>query len=286
MKRVFCLLGVTFLCMALASCCSAQEARSAAPTAYQTVSNVAYYGPEAGNPDAYRAQRCKLDLYYPANTRNFPTLVWFHGGGLRGGNRSVPRQLKERGIAVAAVNYRLHPKVSCPTYIEDAAAAVAWVFKHISTYGGTADLIFVSGHSAGGYLTSMVGLDKRYLGRHDIDANRIAGLVPFSGHTITHFTVREERGISGKQPIIDEFAPLFHVRSDAPPLVLITGDRELEMLGRYEENAYLMRMMKVAGHRETTLYELQGFDHGGMAEPAFPLLLKHINQRVAALRNK
>ena len=45
-------------------------------------------------------------------------------------------------------------------------------------------------------------------------------------------------------------------------------------------------MMKVAGHRETTLYELQGFDHGGMAEPAFPLLLKHINQRVATLRRK
>ncbi|MCK7529150.1 MAG: hypothetical protein MZV64_72150 [Ignavibacteriales bacterium] len=31
---------------------------------------------------------------------------------------------------------------------------------------------------------------------------------------------------------------LYHVRKDAPPLILITGDRELELLGRYEENAY------------------------------------------------
>jgi hypothetical protein len=31
-------------------------------------------------------------------------------------------------------------------------------------------------------------------------------------------------------------------------IVLYTGDPELEMLGRAEENAYMMRMLKVAGH--------------------------------------
>ena len=54
------------------------------------------------------------------------TVVWFHGGGITGGNRFVPEALKKQGIAVVAANYRLHPKVTCPTYIEDAAAAVAW----------------------------------------------------------------------------------------------------------------------------------------------------------------
>ena len=68
------------------------------------------------------------------------------------------------------------------------------------------------------------------------------------------------------------------MRADAPPMLLITGDRELELLGRYEENAYMLRMMKLAGHKQTTLYELQGFDHGGMAEPAFPLLLKEVKR--------
>ena len=53
------------------------------------------------------------------------------------------------------------------------------------------------------------------------------------------------------------------------PLLLITGDRERELLGRYEENAFMMRMMKVAGHANTHLLELDGYDHGGMAQPAF-----------------
>ena len=72
-------------------------------------------------------------------------------------------------------------------------------------------------------------------------------------------------------------APLFHVRKDAPPLLLITGDRELEMLGRFEENVYMMRMMKVAGHKDTRLIELQGYGHN-IVTPAMPLLLNEIKR--------
>jgi hypothetical protein len=126
----------------------------------------------------------------------------------------------------------------------------------------------------------MAGLDKKWLGMHGIDADRIAALVPFSGHTITHMTVRKERGIPDTRPVVDEFAPLYYVRPDAPPLYLITGDRELEMLGRYEENAYLWRMMKVAGHQHCFLYELDGFNHGGMAGPAYDILLQIVEKLV------
>lgn len=243
---------------------------------YRIEKDLAYRDASAPGWDDYMKERCKLDLYRPTGAKGFATVVWFHGGGLKQGNKSVPAALREQGVAVVAVNYRLSPRVECPAYLEDAAAAVAWTFKNIARYGGDPESIFVSGHSAGGYLTSMVGLDKSYLAAHGIDADRIRGLVPFSGHTITHFTVRAERGIDGKQPIVDAFAPLYHVRPDAPPLILITGDRELEMLGRYEETAYLWRMMKVSGHSATELHELDGFNHGEMARPAHALLLKHI----------
>jgi dienelactone hydrolase len=244
---------------------------------YSIEKDIFYHDSENPHHTDYMKERCLLDIYYPANEEGFATVIWFHGGGLKGGNKFIPERLMNQGIAIVAVNYRFYPKIKCPAYIQDAAAAVAWVFNHIEKYSGDPDLIVISGHSAGGYLTSMVGLDKSYLQEHDIDANRIASLVPFSGHTITHMTVREERGISDTQPIIDKYAPLFHVGPDAPALILITGDRELELLGRYEENAYMMRMMKVAGHKETTLYEIDGYGHG-MTEPAYPLLLKEVNR--------
>jgi len=255
------------LCSPLTPHCLGEEIE------YTTTEDIPY---RSGKLTDYMRERCRLDVYYPKNKKDFSTVVWFHGGGLKAGKRSVPKALQGKGIAVVAVNYRLHPKVKAPAYIEDAAAAVAWTIKNIKTYGGSPKRIYVSGHSAGGYLTSMVGLDKRWLAAHKVDADALAGLIPYSGHTITHFTVRAERGIDGKKPIIDALAPLFHVRKEAPPLLLITGDRELEMLGRYEENAYLWRMMKVAGHADTQLMELDGYNHGQMAEPAHPLLLRFI----------
>ncbi|MDX9880729.1 MAG: alpha/beta hydrolase [Prolixibacteraceae bacterium] len=247
-------------------------------TSYKLIENLSYSEIFEGEKTGYMLERCKLDIYYPENKKDYATVVWFHGGGLTGGTKYIADELKNKGIAVVAVNYRLYPKVKCPAYIEDAAASVAWVFRNITKYGGSRAKIFVSGHSAGGYLTSMIGLDKSYLARYGIDADSIAGLVPFSGHTITHMAVREEMGIKKEQPAVDNYAPLYHVRADAPPLVLITGDRELEMLGRYEENAYMYRMMKVAGHRKTSLYELDGFNHGDMCRPANHILLQQIDQ--------
>jgi acetyl esterase/lipase len=244
---------------------------------YVVEKDIHYYPDTVNKSDKYIDSQCTLDIYYPKNANNFATIVWFHGGGLSGGNKEIPNALLEKGFAVIGVGYRLSPKVKAPAYIEDAAAAIAWAFQHIESYGGRTDLIFLSGHSAGGYLTMMVGLDKKYLAKHEIDANRIAGNIPFSGHTITHFTIRKEMGMNDIQPLIDQYAPLYFVRADAPPLVLITGDPELELLGRYEENAYMWRMMKLAGHKRTTIYKLEGFNHGAMAEPAFPLLIKEVN---------
>lgn len=258
----------------------AQEAAKPAAV-YATEVNVAYR-PEL-DQDPYARERCRLDLYYPTGVKDFPTVVWFHGGGLTGGGKSIPNALKNKGLAVVAVNYRLSPRAQSPAYIEDAAAAVAWAFKNVEKFGGSARKIFVSGHSAGGYLAAMVGLEKKWLAAHQVDANRIAGLAPFSGHMITHYTVRAEKGIPDTQAVVDSLAPLSHVRADAPPTLLITGDRNFEMLGRYEENAYMWRMMKVAGHLKTELFELQGYNHGGMAEPAFPLLLGFIRRTLHTL---
>lgn len=241
-------------------------------TTYRTIKDVPY----RITGDAYSLERCKLDIYYPEKMKDFPTVVWFHGGGLSGGSKFIPTELLNSGLAVIAVNYRLLPKCSLTDCIEDAAAAVAWTFQEIEKYGGDKQKIFVSGHSAGGYLTNMVGMDKKWLQAYAIDADSIAGLIPFSGHAISHFAYRQQKGMKDTQPSIDEFAPLYYVRPDAPPLVIVSGDREMEMLGRYEENAYFWRMMKVVGHKYTYLYELGGYDHGAMAGPAFHILKNHI----------
>jgi acetyl esterase/lipase len=250
------------------------------PPRYLFEPNIPYRDGGAGGVDEYMAARCVLDVYRPADATGFATVVWFHGGGLRNGEKFIPAVLRNQGIAVVAANYRLSPQTTCPAYIEDAAAAVAWVFENIERLGGDSERIFVSGHSAGGYLASMVGLDKRWLAAHGIDANRIAGLIPQSGQAVTHSTVREERGIPEVRPIIDEFAPLAHARADASPLMLITGDRKLDLPARYDESAYLESIMKLAGHEHTVHLAIGGTNHNSMVDPACHLLLGFVRNTV------
>ena len=228
--------------------------------------------------DAYSLERLKLDIYHPAGMADCPVVIWFHGGGLEGGNKEIPAQLKDKGLVVVGANYRLLPRVTVKETLDDAAEAVAWVFKHISEYGGDPGKIVVTGHSAGGYLSMMLCLDKSWLKNYDVDADSVMMYAPFSGQAITHFNVRKMQGIEPLQATIDEFAPLYWVRGDCPPLVLICGDRELELFGRYDENQYLARMMKLAGHQHTHLYEIDGHGHSGMVGPGFHILETHLRQ--------
>lgn len=246
-------------------------------TTFKEVLEVSYYS-DSTNTDAYINSRCKLDIRYPENKKDFTTVVWFHGGGLKAGNKYFPDALLNADLCIVSVNYRLSPKVNAPSYTEDAAAAVAWVYNNIESYGGNPNKIFVSGHSAGGYLALMVGLDKQWLNNYEVDADRIAGVISLSGQTATHFTIKEERGLPESKPIVDELAPLYHARENAPPLLLITGDRNIDMVGRYEENLYLERLMKTTGHTETQLFEVEGFGHVEMHDPGIHLLVKEVDR--------
>jgi acetyl esterase/lipase len=243
---------------------------------YTTATEIPY----SSNTDDYSAMRCKLDVYYPVNTTDCPVVVWFHGGGLTGGEKYIPNELKESGMVIVAPNYRLMPNVEISACIDDAALAVAWTFREIEKFGGSNRKIYVAGHSAGGYLTAMIGLDKTWLNRYGIDADSIAGLIPFSGQMITHFAHRDMHGIGNLQPTVDEYAPLFHVRKDVPTMLLITGDREQELFGRYEENAYMARMMKLVGNSDISLFEIGGHDHGAMVSPSFHILKDFINSHL------
>ena len=232
--------------------------------------------PYTEKSDSYAKERLKLDVHHDTEANGLPVIVWFHGGGLTGGNKHIPKELSEAEYVVIAPNYRLIPNVGVDECIDDAAEAIAWAFAHAAEYGGDPKKIFVSGHSAGGFLTSMTGLDKSRLEKYGIDADSIAGLIPFSGQVITHFSDRKSKGIDELTPFVDQKAPLFHVRKDAPPYIIITGDAELELFGRYEENLYMWRMMKLAGHPDVKIYKLDGYNHGEMASPAHHILKNEI----------
>lgn len=240
---------------------AAVVAAGSARAGVTVLTNLPYRAAETA--DDYQRERCRFDLYLPEGT-GFPTIVWFHGGGLVGGNkdgaRSLGRSFAEEGVAVAAVNYRLSPKVKFPAYVEDAAASVAWACTTIAGHGGASNRVFVSGASAGGYLTSMIAMDASYLRRHGLAPSSLAGFVPVSGQMVTHFTVRAERGLGTNTIVADAAAPIYHTRPDGPPMLVIMGDRDWP--GRLEENQYFVALQKIAGNRGVELLVVPDRTHG------------------------
>ena len=242
---------------------------------YKTDKDILY---KAEN-DEYSAKMCRLDVAYEKGAQRRPVIVWFHGGGLTSGHLSVPETLTRDGAVVVGVGYRFVSEVEIADVLDDAAASVKWVVDNIAKYGGDASRIYLAGHSAGGYIVDMLGLDRRYLAKYGVNADKMAAIVPYSGQVITHFAHRKKNNIPELTPVINEFAPLYFVRGDAAPFLVISGDREMELFGRYEETAYFARMMQLNGHKDITFYELDGFNHRDMVEPAHLILLKYIKER-------
>lgn len=217
----------------------------------------------------YEQERCKLDLYLPEKKSGFATLVWIHGGGLTQQTKQseftldVCRSLAGGGIAVAAINYRLSPKVNYPAYVQDTASAIAWVRANIALHGGAVGKIYVGGHSAGGYLAMMVALDEQYLKAVGLESKDIAGWIPVSGQAMTHYTIRVERGLPKMRAIADEAAPVYHARKDTAPWLVIMGDKDMAM--RMEENIYFVSVMKAAGHKSVKQLIVPDRTHGTLA---------------------
>jgi len=233
--------------------------------------------------DEYMRSQCRLDLKHPDKKKGWPVVVWFHGGGLENGHRYYPALPDD--IGVVAVGYRLHPKVDVPVFIEDAAAAVAWTVKHIADYGGDPSKVFVSGHSAGGYLTAMLGMDGKWLAKHGLNHRELAGLIPVSAQVTTHFNVKRWLGDTGAQfrPLINEYAPLYYVDKGLPPVCLITGGRDIEWKCRVEENELLAVSLKHSGNKFVEFHEMGGLDHGAVGKGA-TLIIPGFIQRVLKRR--
>jgi acetyl esterase/lipase len=228
--------------------------------------------------------RQKLDIYAPASlgplfaergipVEPLPVIVFFYGGSWQWGERRdykfVAASLAKRGFVVVVPDYRLHPEVRFPAFLEDGAAAVAWIFKNIRSYGGDTGALFLMGHSAGAYNAVMLALDAAYLDRSGIETRRIAGVIGLAGPY--DFLPIHDPAIaavfSGPE---DEKTtqPVSHVREGTPPALLLHGGRDKTVLPR--NTAVLAAKLREAGNAvETRIYPKLG--HTGILLACLPL---------------
>src|SRR5262245_57000136 len=105
----------------------------------------------------------QADVYRPSDDKVRPAVVWIHGGALIVGSRNdVPLNLfqfcKREGFVLVSLDYRLAPEVKLPAIAADIRDAFRWLRKEgPRLFKVDPDRVVVTGGSAGGYLTLLVG---------------------------------------------------------------------------------------------------------------------------------
>jgi acetyl esterase/lipase len=185
--------------------------------------------------------RHKLDLYLPKGSKDYPMLMFVHGGAWKSGNKELYPALGElfakNGIATAVINYRLSNKsnnVKHPDHIHDVAKAFAWVKDNCGKYGASKDKLYISGHSAGGHLVALLATDESYLKAEQCTTKDIKGVMALSGvYTIVPLILGD---IFGKDADVCKAAsPMTHVTANHPPFLIAYGNKDLPTLDQMAE---------------------------------------------------
>ena len=242
--------------------CAASALEAADKYAVRVVRDVSYL-----QGTRYQDQKDKLDIYLPEGRRNAPVIVSYYGGALMAGDKDENTFIGERfaaaGFVTAVVNYRLSPAVAHPAHVQDAAASLAWVKRHIAEYGGDAGRLFVIGHSAGAYLAALLSTDERYLAAHKLSLRDIRGVVPVSAfYWVERPGVAPDRDKSvwgtDRQAWIDA-SPAHHLQRNTPPMLILYADGDEDW--RRQQNVEVAQAMKSAGQANVELAMIKGRTH-------------------------
>jgi acetyl esterase/lipase len=229
--------------------------------------------------------RQQLDIYRPTHIpkEGCPVLLQIHGGAWMIGDKGSQAQplmyhLASRGWICVAANYRLSPSVGFPTHLEDCKRALCWVRKHGREYGMNPDFVAVTGGSAGGHLSALMGLtaNRPELQPDDPDVDTtVQACIPFYG--VYDFLVRYaqhpnrqvyERFLTGKvlheslqdNPALWDLAsPIAQIHPDAPPFMVLHGTHD--SLAAVAEGRVFSAKLREDSNNAVVYVELPGAEH-------------------------
>jgi acetyl esterase/lipase len=249
-------------------------------------------------PFAERSLSHTLDIYLPDEGEGpFPVILSFHGGAFMGCDKADLQLLPmleglQRGYAVVAVNYRLSWEAAFPALVQDAKAALRWVRGNAHLYYFDSERIATWGGSAGGYLSTMLGVSAGIPELEDLSLGypeqpshvqavvdwfgptnflkmdeqlTASGLAPIEGMEHSGANSPESLLLGGKITEIPERVkdanPETYIREDAAPFLIQHGMADFTV--PVQQSIGLAENLKrVCGEDRVILELLDGFEHG------------------------
>jgi acetyl esterase/lipase len=185
--------------------------------------------------------------------------------------------LAQNGIASASVEYRLYRFGSdglsegsprFPDYLLDCARAAAWVRENGPSYHAVSEY-YLSGTSAGGYISMMLLLDRHYLAAHGLAPWNFSGYLLDDGQPTVHYNILRERGMDNRLVRVDEAAPVYWADDSLtrwpsyPKISILYAEKDI--VNRAEQNELLYRTLLHFGYPVDRLRIrcVKGYGHSG-----------------------
>ncbi|MFO7703797.1 MAG: alpha/beta hydrolase [Halopseudomonas sp.] len=204
---------------------------------------------------AYGANpRQKLDVYFPLeNVQQAPVVIFYYGGSWRGGKRGnyafVGEALAAHGMIAVIADYRVYPEITYPAFMQDSAAAVAWVVKQRSQWQDEPQALFVMGHSAGAYNAAMLALDDRWMAEQGLTRAIFSGWIGLSGpYDFIPIINPQVKPVFHHPNTPADSQPLYHVKADSPPALLLAATPD-KLVDPERNTLQLAAKLKQAGVR-------------------------------------
>ena len=178
-------------------------------------------------------QRQSLDIYQPKQASNKPPVVFVYGGAWKEGDKRdfefVAHALTGLGHTVIVPNYRLHPAVRFPAFVDDVANAIRYTEVNApKLLGKPMERFILMGHSSGAHTAALLATDRRYLTQRGVRA-RSVGLIAMAGPYDLPLNDAEVKpifaGASAQQA-----KPTANVYSGMPPTLLLHGLADTRVL--------------------------------------------------------
>jgi acetyl esterase/lipase len=208
----------------------------------------------------------KMDLYYPKEfSKSNPVVVFIHGGGWSGGDKSdlfdhtdFPA-LMQAGFSIAAINYRLAPVYPFPIPIQDAKCAVRFLRANAKSLQLDPDRIGVMGDSAGGHLAAMLGAADASAkmegagGWTDVSSQIQAVVEMYAPVDLSAF-IKNVNGSIMVRKVFDQkvspttnqlrlYSPITYISKNDPPVLIIHGEMD-NLVPIDQANAYFKLLQK------------------------------------------
>jgi acetyl esterase/lipase len=179
-----------------------------------------------------------LDIYLPPKltSKKLPVVVFIHGGRWTFGNKKqyafIGNSLAQNGYITVLINHRKYPEVKFPTFVEDGAQAVAWVYNNIEKHGGDKNHLFISGHSSGAHIGSLISVDPRYLKKHNLTPDIISGFAGLAGPYDFIPEAEDLKDMFGPPSKYPQMQVSTFISKDHPPFLMQWGKADTTVIYR------------------------------------------------------